>query len=124
MRSRLPWVHAGEHRSARFARWGELLWRRPLVFGAARSSPLVALALPVIGLKTAMPSIKVVPATGVVTHRLRRGAAAFGAGAPGQLQIITRRATQVAEPRTSWRRDPGIAAVSPAQSRRTARTWS
>ena len=27
----------GEHRSPRFARWGERLWRRPLVFGAARA---------------------------------------------------------------------------------------
>ena len=26
----LPWAHRGEHRSPRFARWGELLWRRPL----------------------------------------------------------------------------------------------
>ena len=25
----LRWVHSGEHRSARFARWGERLWRRP-----------------------------------------------------------------------------------------------
>ena len=29
----LPWAHSGEHRSPRFARWGELLWRRPYVFG-------------------------------------------------------------------------------------------
>ena len=29
----LPWAHTGEHRSPRFARWGELLWRRPLLFG-------------------------------------------------------------------------------------------
>ena len=29
----LPWAHSGEHRSPRFARWGELLWRRPLLFG-------------------------------------------------------------------------------------------
>ena len=26
----LPWVHSGEHRSARFAAWAERLWRRPL----------------------------------------------------------------------------------------------
>ena len=26
----LPWAHSGEHRSPRFARWGELLWRRPV----------------------------------------------------------------------------------------------
>lgn len=25
----LPWVHAGEHRSARFAAWAERLWKRP-----------------------------------------------------------------------------------------------
>ena len=25
----LPWVHSGEHRSPRFAAWGERLWRRP-----------------------------------------------------------------------------------------------
>ncbi len=29
----LPWVHAGEHRSARFASWGARLWRQPLRFG-------------------------------------------------------------------------------------------
>ena len=26
----LRWVHSGEHRSARFARWGERLWRHPI----------------------------------------------------------------------------------------------
>ena len=46
----LPWVHSGEHRSPRFARWGELLWRRPYLFGglaaggAARPGPTGALA--------------------------------------------------------------------------------
>ena len=28
----LPWVHSGEHRSARFAAWGERLWRRPFAY--------------------------------------------------------------------------------------------
>jgi hypothetical protein len=31
----LPWVHAGEHRSPRFERWAQRLWRRPVVYGAA-----------------------------------------------------------------------------------------
>ena len=31
----LRWVHSGEHRSARFARWGERLWRYPHLFGPA-----------------------------------------------------------------------------------------
>ena len=44
----LPWVHSGEHRSPRFARWGELLWRRPYVFGGFAVVVLLALALPVL----------------------------------------------------------------------------
>ncbi len=59
----LPWVHAGEHRSPAFARWAELLWRRPWLFGSAAVAILVVLALPAIGLDTGMPSIKVVPAS-------------------------------------------------------------
>src|SRR5579859_7126052 len=57
----LRWVHSGEHRSARFARWGERLWRHPHLYGPAATLILVLLALPIIGLKTGMPSIKVVP---------------------------------------------------------------
>ncbi|MGZ6793172.1 MAG: MMPL family transporter, partial [Mycobacteriales bacterium] len=59
----LPWVHAGEHRSPRFARWAERLWKRPLAYGAVALAALVALALPLTGLRTGMPSIKVVPSS-------------------------------------------------------------
>ncbi len=45
----LRWVHSGEHRSARFARWGERLWRHPHVYGPAATLILVVLALPVLG---------------------------------------------------------------------------
>ncbi|HEX8958333.1 MAG TPA: MMPL family transporter, partial [Solirubrobacterales bacterium] len=51
----LPWVHGGDHRSARFARWGERLWRRPLLFGGVALVALVGLALPLLGLRTGMP---------------------------------------------------------------------
>jgi len=84
----LPWAHSGEHRSARFAAWGERLWRRPWAYGALALSLLVALALPVLGLKTAMPSIKVVPpgdASRVGYAQVQR---AFGPGAVGPLQIV------------------------------------
>ena len=46
----LPWVHSGEHRSPRFARWGERLWRRPLA--VRRSAPSRCCSrspLPVLG---------------------------------------------------------------------------
>ena len=58
----LPWVRPGEHRSPRSAAWGERLWRQPRRYGLAALALLVVLALPVFSLKTAMPSIKVVPA--------------------------------------------------------------
>ena len=57
----LPWAHSGEHHSARFQAWGERLWRQPIRYGLVALAILVGLALPVTQLKTAMPSIKVVP---------------------------------------------------------------
>jgi len=56
-------AHSGEHRSARFAAWGERLWRHPLRYGIPALVLLVALAFPVTQLKTSMPSIKVVPSS-------------------------------------------------------------
>jgi RND superfamily putative drug exporter len=104
----LSWVHSGEHRSARFARWGERLWRRPVAWGAAALVALVALALPVLGLDTGMPSIKVVPAADQSRQGYDQVQAAFGDGAPGALLVVgpgarTGRAVAIV------RRDPGIA---------------
>jgi RND superfamily putative drug exporter len=111
----LPWVHSGEHRSARFAAWGERLWRRPYAFGALALALLLALALPVLGLKTAMPSIKVVPPGDSSRVGYDQAQAAFGPGATGPLQIVTSagRARAVA---ALAARDPGVATVLPAQA--------
>ncbi|MFT4083966.1 MAG: MMPL family transporter [Nocardioides sp.] len=111
----LRWVHSGEHRSPRFAAWGRLLGRHPLVFGTIALVALVALAAPILGLKTAMPSIKVLPddaSARVGYHQVQK---AFGDGAPGMLQIVipTDRAKQVT---AVLAKDAGIAGVLPAQS--------
>jgi putative drug exporter of the RND superfamily len=84
----LRWVHSGEHRSARFARWGERLWRHPHLYGPAATLILVLLTLPIIGLKTGMPSIKVVPSHDGSRVGYTQVQQAFGAGAPGALQIV------------------------------------
>ena len=110
----LPWVHSGEHRSPRFARWGERLWRRPYLFGSAAALILVLLALPVFGLKTGMPSIKVVPAGDGSRVGYAQVQQAFGPGAPGALQIVAPRA-EAARVAAVAKRDPGIAQVSPVQ---------
>ena len=111
----LPWVHSGEHRSPRFAAWAERLWRRPYAYGIAAVVALGALALPVAGLDTGMPSIKVVPAGDGSRQGYEQIQAAFGDGAPGALQVVAPRrgANAVVEAIAD---DPGIARVLPAQN--------
>ena len=106
----LRWVHSGEHRSPAFARWGELLWRRPHIFGPVATLVLVLLALPVLGLKTGMPSIKVVPTGDSSRIGYEQVQSAFGAGAPGALQLVGPR-DQAAAAAAVASRDPGIARV-------------
>ena len=107
----LRWVHSGEHRSPRFARWGERLWRHPHLFGSAATLILVLLALPVFGLKTGMPSIKVVPKSDGSRIGYTQVQHAFGLGAPGNLQIVAPRG-EAARVASIARRDPGIAGVA------------
>jgi putative drug exporter of the RND superfamily len=112
----LRWAQSGEHRSPPFAAWGERLWRRPAIYAAVAIGVLVVLAIPVTQLKTAMPSIKVVPSSDssrVGYYQVQR---AFGPGATGPLQIVApaahaKLATSVAD------HDPGIAELLPAQTR-------
>lgn len=108
----LPWVHVGEHRSPAFVKWGERLWRRPLVWGLGSLVVLIALAIPIIGLKTAMPSIKVLPEDASARIGYNQVQAAFGDGAPGMLQIVTRSGDAEAAGRV-LAADPGIAAALP-----------
>jgi RND superfamily putative drug exporter len=110
----LPWAHSGEHRSARFAAWGERLWSHPWRYGIPALVVLLALAYPVTQLKTSMPSIKVVPTSDSSRIGYNQVQAAMGVGATGPLQLITpaadaTRVTAIAQA------DPGIAQVMPAQ---------
>ena len=111
----LRWVHSGEHRSARFASWGERLWRHPYRYGSAAALSLVLLALPILGLKTGMPSIKVVPAQDGSRVGYTQVQQAFGTGAPGALQLVAPKQKAAAVSAVA-KRDPGIARVAPAQA--------
>jgi RND superfamily putative drug exporter len=110
----LRWVHSGEHRSRRFGRWGERLWRRPYLYGSLATALLVLLALPVLGLRTGMPSIKVVPEDDSSRIGYAQVQRAFGAGAPGALQLVASGGA-AARTRTIAQRDTGIARVMPPQ---------
>ena len=84
----LPWVKSGEHRSARFAAWGERLWKHPIMFGTASTVVLLILAAPILGLQTAMPSIKVLPEDASARVGYAQVQESFGEGAPGALQVV------------------------------------
>ena len=111
----LPWAHSGEHRSARFAAWGERLWKRPFAYGAIALAILVALAIPVTQLRTAMPSIKVVPTSDSSRIGYQQAQAAFGPGSTGPLQIVTS-APLAAHALAVAQHDAGVTAVMPAQT--------
>ena len=111
----LPWAHSGEHRSPRFARWGELLWRRPLLFGGLGLAVLVLLALPVLGARTGMPSIKVVPQGDHSRVGYEQLSDAFGPGAPGLLQV-TAPAGEAKRVAARLQHDPSVAMALPPQA--------
>src|SRR5208282_3671706 len=110
----LPWAHSGEHRSARFAAWGERLWRRPALYGVPALALLLLFAFPVTQLKTAMPSIKVVPEHDSSRVGYREVQAAMGPGATGPLQIIAPASQAHAVARIAAG-DPGVARILPTQ---------
>ena len=116
----LPWVRRGDQRSARFARWGELLWRRPYLFGGFAALALLALALPVLSLRTGMPSIKVVPPDDHSRQGYEQIQASFGPGAPGALQIVAP-ASASNQTRVAVQADPGIARALPPRPGRGGR---
>jgi RND superfamily putative drug exporter len=111
----LPWAHSGEHRSARFAAWGERLWRQPVRWGIVATAVLIGLALPVTQLKTAMPSIKVVPTADASYIGYQQVQRAFGPGSTGPLQIVTP-AGQAARVANIAQTDRGVAALMPTQT--------
>jgi RND superfamily putative drug exporter len=111
----LPWAHSGEHHSARFAAWGERLWRQPVRWGIAAAAVLLGLALPVTQLKTAMPSIKVVPTADASYIGYQQVQRAFGPGSTGPLQIVTPAATAATVAHIAHA-DRGIAALMPTQT--------
>ncbi len=110
----LPWAHSGEHRSPRFAAWGERLWAHPWRYGIPALAVLLALAYPVTQLKTSMPSIKVVPTGDSSRIAYNQVQTAMGPGATGPLQLITP-AAEATTVRTIAAADPGVAEVMPPQ---------
>ncbi|MHB1836244.1 MAG: MMPL family transporter [Solirubrobacteraceae bacterium] len=111
----LPWAHSGEHHSPRFQRWGERLWRQPVRHGVVALAVLAGLAIPVTQLRTAMPSIKVVPTSDASRIGYEQVQRAFGPGATGPLQIVAPASEAAAVQRIATA-DRGVAGLMPTQT--------
>ncbi|AUG76320.1 hypothetical protein CFP65_1422 [Kitasatospora sp. MMS16-BH015] len=109
--------------SPRFAAWGERLWRHPVRYGAAALVALLALTAPVLGLRTAMPSITVLPEEAGARTGYTAVQQAFGPGAPGTLQLLAP-SGQAEQAAARAAATPGIGGVLPAQAAADGSGWS
>ena len=95
LRRNTPPAPEGEGRLDRTMHaWGRVLWRHPVWSGLAALGILLLAALPVIGLRTNMPSITIVPASANARVGYDQVVSSFGPGAPGTLQVLVPDASQ------------------------------
>ena len=105
----------GRGLDARLHAWGRLLWRHPVPAALGALAVLLLAAAPVLGLRTNMPSITIVPASANARIGFDQVTRAFGAGAPGTLQVLVptgRRQTALA----TLTHTAGVAGVVPGPS--------
>ena len=93
-------------------RWGRFLWRHPFPAGAAALVLLLLAAAPIIGMRTNMPSITIVPPSANARVGYDQVTGAFGAGAPGTLQVVVPQGEQ-ARALSTLAHASGVAGVVP-----------
>jgi RND superfamily putative drug exporter len=96
--------------------WGRFLWRHPFPTGAAALVLLLLAASPIIGMRTNMPSITIIPATTNARIGYNEVVSAFGPGAPGTLQVLVPAAKQSAALAT-LEHTAGVEATAPGPTR-------
>ena len=101
---------AGHKLDERLHAWGRFVWAHPWPAGLAALAVLILAVVPVIGLRTSMPSITIVPATANARVGYEQVTDAFGPGFPATLQVLVptgRQATALPTARSTT----GVAAV-------------
>jgi RND superfamily putative drug exporter len=93
-------------------RWGRFVWRHPIWTGGAALVFLLLAALPVIGLRTNMPSITIIPASANARVGYDQVTAAFGSGAPGTLLVLVPASSEQTA-LAALARDKGVARTVP-----------
>ncbi len=111
----LPWQSVGEHRSPWWIGFARRIEKRALLLTVFVTVFLLALASPLLGLRTGMPSISVLPKGEQARTGYEQLAAAFGPGAAGPLQVVVPPSGDAAAVAKAISDTPGVAMVFPAQ---------
>jgi len=105
---------SGHKLEARLHAWGSFMWKHPYPVAAVSLVFLALLSLPLIGFRTSMPSITIIPATSSARIGYNEVSAAFGPGAPGALQVLTPTAAGTeASVSATMKHTAGVAGVMP-----------
>jgi putative drug exporter of the RND superfamily len=109
--------HPHGHRlEERLHAWGRLLWAHPWPAALAAIAVLLLAAAPVLGLRTSMPSITIVPASANARIGYDQVTRAFGPGFPGTLQVLVPASRQAAGLQAA-RHTTGVATVTAGPTR-------
>jgi len=100
----------GHRLEERLHLWAKLLWKHPWPAALAGFAVLLLAAAPVIGLRTSMPSIAIIPPTSNARIGYDQVSSAFGPGFPGTLQVVVPAKDQGAALSIA-RHTPGVATV-------------
>ncbi len=111
----LPWHSAGDHRSPWWHAFAVRVQRAPAPVAAGVVLVLVLLALPLLGLRTGMPSITVLGGDKGAREGYEAMAQAFGPGGPGPVQVIVPPSADAGEVQAALSGTPGVAMVMGAQ---------
>ncbi len=111
---------AGHKLEQRLHAWGSVVWAHPWPAAVAAVAVLVLAAVPVLGLRTSMPSITIIPASANARVGYDQVTRAFEPGFPGTLQVLVPAGGQAAALDVA-RRTAGVAAVMPGP---TAHGWA
>ena len=116
-RLRLPFVKSGgDDPQGLWARWSRVVQRYPLVTGAVALVALLAMAVPVFGLRLGYPDAGTGPSSLTSRRAYDAVATGFGAGANGPLVVAVDTAgddTVVPRLESALRTAPGVATVMP-----------
>jgi RND superfamily putative drug exporter len=93
-------------------RWGKTMWSHPYIVAAGALIIAGLTIVPVFGLKTSMPSIKIIPASASARIGYNQISSAFGPGVPSTLQVLVPAKEQTVAVK-AMRNISGVADVMP-----------